>query len=81
MTLRTLATFAAAAATLALGACASNEAEGGASKAATYERPYTPTGSNVPRRDPSQVPADVKQVDKNEADKILNRPRGMPGGG
>jgi hypothetical protein len=64
-----------------LAGCASNEGDGAKTAAVPYERPYTPTGSNVPRRDPSQVPTDVKSVDKSEADKLLNRPRGTPGGG
>ena len=81
MSIRILAFFAAAGATLVLGACASNETAGSTSTATTYERPYTPTGSNVPRRDPSQVPSDVKNVDKSSVDSVLNRPRGTPGGG
>jgi hypothetical protein len=72
---------AAAAATLVLSACASNESASKTSAATPYERPYTPTGSNVPRRDPSQVPDDVKNVDKSGVDSVLNRPRGTPGGG
>lgn len=82
MAIRSLVLLATAGATFTLGACASNESTGSASTATVYERPYTPTGSNMPRRDPSQVPTDVKKVDKNEADNVLNRPRSaIPGGG
>ena len=81
MSIRVLTLFAAAGATLALGACASNETASNTSASTSYERPYTPTGSNIPRRDPSQVPSDVKNVDKSGVDNILNRPRGTPGGG
>jgi hypothetical protein len=82
MSTRALISFAALAlAAGGLAGCASSEADGAKTAAVPYERPYTPTGSNVPRRDPSQVPSEVKNVDKSEADKMMNRPRGTPGGG